>query len=186
MPTFDETSAECLVYTYKDGLLSAIGHDLVIRVGRLAVTVDAATLAVEARFDAASLRVVSAAHPGDPGQTGRTRARIPLGEGDKRKIEGTIRDEVLASRLYPEARFSSTTVTPVNGGFHVEGTLTLRGRPRPVALDARPEGDRLTAEITLHQPDFGIAPYSAMLGALKLEPSVKVRVSLPRAAANGG
>ena len=186
MPTFDENAAECLVYTYKEGLLSAIGHDLVIRVGRLAITVEPATRAVEARFDASSLRVASAAHPGDPGQTGRAPSPIPLSEGDKRKIEGTIRDEVLASRRYPEVRFSSTAVTPVNDGFHIEGTLTLHGRARPIALDARPVGDRLTAEITLHQPDFGITPYSAMLGALKLKPRVNVRVSLPRAAANGG
>lgn len=186
MPTFDENAAECLVYTYKEGLLSAIGYDLVIRVGRLAITVETATHAIEARFDASSLCVVCAAHPGDPGQTGQAPAPIPLSEGDKRKIEGTIRDEVLASRLYPEVLFSSTAVTPVNDGFHIEGTLTLHGRPRPIALDAQPEEDRLTAEISLHQPDFGITPHSAMLGALKLKPGVKICVSLPRAAAGGG
>lgn len=185
MPTFDENAAECLVYTYKEGLLSSVGHDLVIRVGRLAITVEPAMHAVEARFDASSLCVVSAMHPGDPGQTGRAPSPMLLSEGDRRKIEGTIRDEVLASRLYPEVRFSSTAVTPVNDGFHIEGTLTLHGRPRLIALDARPEGDRLTAEIMLHQPDFRITPYSAMLGALKLKPGVKVRVSLPRAAAAG-
>ena len=31
----------------------------------------------------------------------------------------------------------------------------------------------------LHQPDYGIMPYSAMLGALKVQPKVKVVFSAP-------
>ena len=48
---FDATSAECLVFTYKEGLLSALAHDLEIRVPGFEVDVDDATLAVRARAD---------------------------------------------------------------------------------------------------------------------------------------
>jgi hypothetical protein len=36
------------------------------------------------------------------------------------------------------------------------------------------------AEIKLHQPDFGIKPFTAALGALKVKPDVVVRVSVPK------
>jgi len=52
VPRFDETSAECLVLTYKEGLLSAMGHDLVLRVDRFLILVDDQTLAIQAGFDA--------------------------------------------------------------------------------------------------------------------------------------
>jgi len=35
------------------------------------------------------------------------------------------------------------------------------------------------AEVPIHQPDFGIKPYSAMLGALKVKPDLVVRCSVP-------
>jgi hypothetical protein len=35
-------------------------------------------------------------------------------------------------------------------------------------------------ELKLHQPDFGIKPFSAALGALRVKPDVMIRVSVPR------
>ena len=40
MRHFDQQSATCQVFTYKEGLLSAVGHDLKINVGRFTVDVD--------------------------------------------------------------------------------------------------------------------------------------------------
>jgi hypothetical protein len=168
MPHFDASSAECLVYTYKDGLLASIAHDLEIRVEVFALDVDEAPLAVRARFDAASLKVVGA-------------QPATLGEADKNKIEQTIADEVLHVREQPAIIFASSTVTPEGDGFHIAGEVTLHGRTRPVTFVAAPEGDRMVAKVPIHQPDFGIKPYSAMLGTLKIKPDVTVRVSVPRA-----
>ena len=39
--------------------------------------------------------------------------------------------------------------------------------------------------VRLHQPDFGIKPYSALLGTLKIKPEVTVRCSVPRASLPG-
>jgi polyisoprenoid-binding protein YceI len=174
VPRFDATSAECLVLTYKEGLLSAIAHDLEIRVTRFDVDVGADPLTVEATFDASSLRVVGAVRDGavQPGT---------LGESDKQKIEHNILADVLHPSEHPGIRFTSTAITPEGDGYRVEGTLTLHGRARPISFTARPEGDRLVAEVRLHQPDFGIKPYSAMLGALKIKSDVTVRCALPRA-----
>jgi polyisoprenoid-binding protein YceI len=168
VPHFDASSAECLVFTYKEGLLSAVAHDLQIRVERFDLDIEQAPLAVRARFDAASLKVIRA----EPDT---------LGESDKHKIEQTIADDVLHVREHPTIVFASSTVTPEGDGFRIAGEITLHGRTRKLAFLAAPEGDRMVATVPIHQPDFGIKPYSAMLGTLKIKPDVTVRASVPRA-----
>lgn len=172
MPHFDQASAECLVLTYKEGLLSAIAHDLEILVTRFDVDLDAECRSIEARFDAASLRVISAVRSGVPDAAA-------LSASDKRKIEHSIADEVLASAKHPSVSFVSTRVTPEDGGYRIEGRLTIRGRTQPIAFTTRPEAGYQVAEVTIHQPDFGIKPFSAMMGTLKIKPDVRVRISIP-------
>jgi len=174
VPHFDAATAECLVFTYKEGLLSAIAHDLEIRVERFDVDVDEPALAVRARFDPASLRVVTAVREGAP-------TPGALSDSDKAKIEDNIRGEVLSVRDYPEIRFVSSAITRDGNAARITGDLTLHGKTRPVTVDARAEGDRLVAEARLHQPDFGIKPYSAMLGTLKIKPGLLVRCTFPLA-----
>ena len=52
-------------------------------------------------------------------------------------------------------------------------------------IDLYGAADILVAEVSLHQPDFGIKPYSAMLGTLRVKPDVTVVVSLPADAVAG-
>jgi hypothetical protein len=170
---FDASSAECLVLTFKEGLLSAIAHDLEIRVERFDLDVDEAGLSVVACFDAASLRVVGAVRDG---------AVQPdvLGEADKQKIRQSIQNEVLETRSFSEVRYTSTSVTREGDGVRIAGELTLHGKTRPLSIVAQPKGDRMVAEADIHQPSFGIKPYSAMLGTLKVKPDLRVRCSVPR------
>ena len=58
VPHFDASSAECLVLTYKEGLLSAVAHDLRIRVTRFDVEASLSPPSVRARFDAARHRAL--------------------------------------------------------------------------------------------------------------------------------
>ena len=88
MTRYDSTSAECFVLTFKEGLLSAIAHDLQIRVGTFDLEVDDETHAITARFDAASLSVVTAMHDGAP-KPGA------LSDADKHKIGQSIASDVL-------------------------------------------------------------------------------------------
>lgn len=172
MAHLDATSAECLVLTFKEGLLSAVAHDLQIRVGTFTIDVDDTTHAITARFDPASLKVIGAV------QDGAVREGA-LSDADKQKIEHTIADEVLAVRAFPDIRFTSTQVQPEGEGFRVWGELTLHGRTKAIVFPVHRRADRYVAEVTIHQPDFGIKPYSALLGALKIKPDVTVRCSAP-------
>lgn len=169
---FDASSAECLVFTYKEGLLSPLAHDLKIRVTRFTLDVDEERRAIKARFDAGSLRVVCA-------MRGGVEAPGTLSAAQRREIESSIAHDVLDAPAFPEIRFSSTSVRDKGDHYLVKGTLVLHGRTRPVPVHARRPGDFYVAEARLHQPDFGIQPYRGFFGTLKVKADVTVQVWLP-------
>jgi polyisoprenoid-binding protein YceI len=172
MPTYDASSAEILVFTYKEGLLSAVAHDLELRAERFEIAVDEARRSVTARIETGGIKVVCAMRDG-------AEQRNALSAKDIRDIEDNLAKDVLDTRRHAELRFESSSVTETAGGWELAGTLTVKGRARPLRLLARRSGDRLIAEVRLHQPDFGIRPFSAMLGTLRIKPDITVRVSLP-------
>ncbi len=169
---FDAKTAQCFVFTFREGLLSAVGHDLQLRVTEFTVEVDDETRAIDARFAADSLRVVSALRGGQL-------ARSTLSTGDKHEIESNIRRNVLQPAKFPEIRFVSSGVDDKRGSFLVKGTLALHGRQRPIKVTVHREEKAYAAECTLHQPDFGITPYTALLGTLRVAPEVKIQVRVP-------
>ncbi len=172
MPRFDAASAECLVFSYKDGLLAKLAHDLKIRVERFTIDVADDRSSIEATFETTSLSVVCSRKDGrdDPGA---------LSRGDIAKIHDNLNDDVLESKRFPKATFASTNVVEDSGGYRVQGNLTLHGKTRPLAFEVKKEGGKWVSEVRLHQPDFGIKPYSAALGALKVQADVTVKVSTP-------
>lgn len=175
MARYDAYNSECLVFSFKDGLLSRLAHDLKLQVERFSIEVDDTTRQIRATFDPSSVQVVCAQVDGvdDPST---------LSEGDKKKIYDNATKDVLRVRKYPEIRFDSSNVVKRAEGFAVEGTLQMHGKSRNVQTSIRADGDRWVTEVTVHQPDFGIKPFTAALGALKVKPDVKVRVSVPREA----
>jgi len=164
--------AECRVLTFREGLLSSFGHDLEIAVTRFDLRIDEQARSVDASFDSASLRVIRALRDG---------VELPdaITERDRRTIEEAIRRDVLETATYSEIRFRSTRIVDVDGGFDAIGRLALHGDEHEMTIELRRDGDRYASEVRLHQLDFGIKPYSAFLGAMKVKPDVLVRVSLP-------
>jgi polyisoprenoid-binding protein YceI len=175
MTKLEASQVRCHVLTYKEGLLSAVAHDLWIDVTRMSVEVDGAAGKVEATFDATSLAVRCAMKDG---------AERPdaLSAKDKRDIEDNIAKDVLGTKKHKEIRFRSRSVTAQGSGYVVSGTLELKGSARDVSFDLRPVGEQLEAKVRIHQPDFGIKPYSAMLGALKIKPDVDVILRVAKGA----
>lgn len=172
MLNFDASAAECLVYTYKTGWLSRLAHDLKHRVTRFALAIDEHASAIHAAVDARSLQVVCAMQGGmeTPDQ---------LSAGDKRRIEGQIVDEVLQARANPLITFQSTAVRATAGGFEIDGVIEMNRCARPITTIARRLIGAYVAELTLHQPDFGIRPFRSLLGALQIKPDVMIRVVVP-------
>jgi polyisoprenoid-binding protein YceI len=173
MARFDAYNSQCLVFSFKDGLLARLAHDLKLQVERFSIEVDDTTHEIKATFDPSSIQVVCAQVDGrdDPST---------LSKGDKKKIYDNVTKDVLRIRKHPEIRFESTNVVERGEGFAVEGTLQMHGKSHNLHASIRADGDRWVSEVRVHQPDFGIKPYTAALGALKVKPDVLVRVSVPR------
>jgi polyisoprenoid-binding protein YceI len=171
---FDATTASCRILTFKEGLLSAVAHDLELAVRRFEGELDPGARTVEATFDATSIEVVGAV------QDGRVATGV-LGSFERGQITKNMAKDVLKSARYPTVRFVSVSVEERGDAFRVRGELTLVGRTRPLVFDTRREGDQIVARVRLHQPEFGITPYSALLGAIKLKPDLEVELRLPAA-----
>lgn len=172
MATYDATTAQCLVYSFKEGLLSKIAHDLKHRVTRFTIKVDAQNNEIEAEIDARSLRVECVMKDGQENES-------ELTGDDKAEIEDQIVMDVLHADVHPMIRFRSTAVVRHPEGLEIQGTMRMNDRTQPVTTLARRVEDYYVAELTINQPSFGIKPYTAMLGALKIKPDVVVRVLVP-------
>jgi hypothetical protein len=98
-----------------------------------------------------------------------------LGDADKAGIQETIDDEILKRE---RIEFHSTDVQQADGGrMSVQGELTIAGKASPIAFDlAIGDEARLTGGAVVKQSDWGIKPYSALFGALKVADEVEVVV----------
>ena len=157
------------VKTGRKGAAAKAGHDLSIEVtawsALIEVGADSAPTRLELTADAGSLRVLEG--------TGGLQS---LGDDDKDNISKTIDDEVLKGTAIA---FHSTGVRSSEDGsrLHVDGELELFGRPKPLAFALAVDSDgRLTGAATVKQSDWGIKPYSALFGALKVADEVVVAI----------
>jgi hypothetical protein len=58
----------------------------------------------------------------------------------------------------------------------VEGDLELAGKHGPVAFELGSAGGRLTGSATLKQSAWGMKPYSALFGTLKVADEVEIAI----------
>ena len=161
-----------LLRTFRDGLAAQAGHDLTVEAtrwsGDLRVNDDLSPASLEVHVDLGALVVRDG--------TGGVK---PLTDRDRREIAVTTR-KVLRTDQHPEAVFAADSFRPAaDGGGEISGTLTLRGQERPLSLRVKQTGaDRYYAETQIVQSDYGIKPYTAFLGALRVRDAVDVAVEL--------
>ena len=158
--------------TGRSGLGRGAGHDLTMEVARWSGEAvvdpeDPSASAVTAEIDPASLEVVE----GSGGV-------MPLTAADRIQILKTVREKILHTRAHPAIRFRSTRVTGTPEAFTVEGELTIMNVARPVTVRGRIAGGRLTGETSVVQSRWGIKPYSALFGQLRLADEVRIEVDL--------
>jgi polyisoprenoid-binding protein YceI len=169
-------SGRLLVKTSRTGLGSRAGHDLTIEVTRWSgrALVDPAEpanslLAVDVDVDSFEVRE----------GTGGIKA---LTDSDRADIRRTIREKILHTSLDPTITFRSRSVYGSEKSFVVDGVLTIMGAAGPVTLEGNVTEGQVRGTATIVQSLWGIRPYSAFLGALKLKDEVVVEfdVALPR------
>ncbi len=156
--TFGPENATLTVRTRRTGAASKAGHDLLIEVTAWSATLDpgvepALTLTADPR----SLRVLEG--------TGGIQA---LDDESKAGIAQTIDEEVLVGT---PIEFRSTSLE----GDRVEGELELAGERHPISFElVAGEDGRFTGSATVKQSDWGMKPYTALFGTLKVADEVDV------------
>ena len=151
------------VRTSRKGTVAKAGHDLLIHVTKWHATLalgDEPAVTLEA--DATSLKVREG-----------TGGMMALDAGDLANIEQTIDDEVLQRQ---DISFRSTRAEEIADGLSVTGDLTLRGTTRPIAFDLSVADGRVRGEAVVKQTEWGMKPYTALFGALKVADEVRVEI----------
>ncbi len=168
-------SGKLFVYTYKEGFLSAVAHDLLIEVTNFAVNLhvpDAGSLSVEAEIQANSLKVICAMKEGQ-------RQYDTLKEKDKADIEEATAKDVLHPAKHPTINFRSSSVQVKGDVYHVKGDLTLHGNTHSIEFDAKTTmGKDVKGKVTLSQKDYGIKPFKALFGTLKVKNELDIAFDL--------
>lgn len=164
-------SGRLVVRTARTGLGAKAGHDLTLEATRWhgQVTVDTAEPAnseVTLAVDVASFEVREG--------TGGVK---PLTDSDRRDIQRNIRDKILHTDRHPSITFESTRVAGAADEFTVDGQLTITGTTRPVTAHGSVGADgRVHGTASVVQSQWGIKPYTAFLGALKLKDEVEIEL----------
>ncbi len=161
------------IKSFKEGLLSKMGHDLTIDVKQWGAKLELTSAeppagSVEVDMAANSLTVTG---PGD------------LSDKDKNEIRGNIEKDVLKWAKFPSIQFKSTGVADVKssggkGTAVVKGQLTLCGQTQPIelhtAFEPSGKGVRVHGEAPLVQSRWGVKAYKAPLGVIKVKDELKI------------
>ena len=166
----DVTTSTLTLWTYREGLLSRVAHDLCIEASQLhaPLTVEGERVRVEVRVQVRDLKVRGQVKDG---------AVKPLSDSDHAEIEKNLTTKVLDASRHPELSYRGEGQRDGDRA-RLQGELTLCDATRPLALEGAIEDDehgvRVTGEVRFRQTDWGIKPYSALMGALKVKDEVRV------------
>ncbi|KKL96465.1 hypothetical protein LCGC14_1844190 [marine sediment metagenome] len=169
-------SGKMSVYTYKEGLLSTLAHDLLIDVKNFKVNLNVPEAgltsgSLEVELQADSLKVDCAMKEGE-------RQPDTLKEKDIADIEKDMAKKVLHPDKYPTVNFCSKEIKEKEVGYHVNGELSLHGVTKTIDFDIDTNGDNLKGRFSILQKDYGIKPFRAMLGTLKVKNEISFAFDL--------
>lgn len=181
----DGAGSQLLIYAYRGGTAATLGHNHVLRAAQIDgyVHVPASNVASGARFD---LRVPLAQLVIDEPPLRAATGDAFAGERSASDIAGTRHNLLgptgLDAARYPDVRVRATKVSGDWPALVADIEISLHGvsRSMSVPLMVHRDGDRMriTGALALRQSDFGITPYSALLGLLAVQDAVTISVDV--------
>ena len=166
---------ELTVFTFKEGLLSPVAHDLRLRASGASAELEGENLVVRLPLD--ELRVEGVMRSGVLDPRGLSPAQYA-------EIERAVRTEVLHTDRFPEASYRGRC-TETSDQFSVTGELELSGRRVALSGQGRRSLHEYKLSLELVPSRWGIAQYRALLGAIRLKDAVRVEVSFREAVFGG-
>jgi polyisoprenoid-binding protein YceI len=165
--TLDPADGELRLRTGVKGRAARMGHRLTIAMTRWQATVrwaGADPVAAELAVEADSFEVVS----GQGGLKG-------LSGPEKALVRSNALGSLDAGR-FSEIRFTADVIERTEEGFRLTGMLQIRGKQKQHVIDLHTEdlGDawRISAESTVRQSEYGIKPYSLLMGSVQVADDV--------------
>jgi polyisoprenoid-binding protein YceI len=172
----DASHGELLVTTDVTGPAAKMGHRLTIALTSWQATIgwaDGEPVAVDLTADVDSLEV----RRGEGGVKGLS--------GPEKVLARSNALSSLDARRFPQIRFHSDDIAPTDDGYRLTGSVEIHGKTRERAVDVHVDdlGDawRMSGAAEVRQSEFGVQPYSMMMGAMKVVDAVTVSFSAQRA-----
>jgi len=171
--TIGPAQGSLTLHTGVEGRAAKAGHALTILLTDWSATVTLdgpQPTALSLRTALASLEVVS-------GEGGLK----PLSDKDKRTVKASAL-QTLSAADHPEVTFASRSITAREDGYDVEGEVVLAGVAAPlvVGLKVHRAGGTAIVEalVPMVQTQFGIKPYTGLMGGLRVRDRVEIRLSV--------
>ncbi|MFV8048260.1 YceI family protein [Mycobacterium sp. 48b] len=164
-------SGELLLRTGVTGSASRMGHRLTIAMRSWHATVEwdgEEPSAVEVTVDLDSMDVLR----GEGGMT-------PLTGAEKVLIRSNAL-KTLRVKKFPQARFRSTSIQRSGALVRLAGILELAGRSGEQTVEVEVSDESVRGTASVRHSDFGIKPYSMLMGAMKVADEVGVSLTANR------
>lgn len=165
----DASDGELLIRTGVTGRAARMGHRLTIAMTRWRAVVSWASgdpAAAELVVETQSLEVLR----GEGGVKGLS--------GAEKALVKTNATKSLDAGRYPEIRYTARRIEKADGGYRLTGKLQIHGKTGDHVIDLRTEdlGDswRMSAESSVRQSDYGVKPYSLLMGSVRVDDEVAI------------
>lgn len=171
----DSSDGQLLLTTGVTGPAAKMGHRLTIAVDWNATVewVSGEPASVELTVDVGSLTV----QRGDGGVTGLSGPEKALARSNALKS--------LDADRFPHIRFRADSIDRIHDGYRLRGTLEIHGTVRDRVIDLHVEETadrwRMSCGAEVSHAEFGVKPYSLMMGAMKVADAVTVSFTAERA-----
>jgi polyisoprenoid-binding protein YceI len=173
--SLDGSDGDLLIRTGVAGPAAAMGHRLTLAMRQwraMAHWDGGKPVSAELIVEVGSLEVVR----GEGGVT-------PLSGPEKILVRSNA-SRSLGAKRYPRITFEVNVIDKTDEGFRLTGTLTIQATSREQVVDVRTDDQGknwwLSSETAVRQSDFGIKPYSQLLGALRVADDVVVSFTAKR------
>jgi polyisoprenoid-binding protein YceI len=177
--TLGPADGELLLHTGVTGRAARMGHRLTIAMTRWRATVnwaDSQPVRAQITVDTDSFEVLR----GDGGVKGLSGAEQALVRSNALKS--------LSANRFPEICYTADAIENAGDSYRLTGTLHIRGVSRDHVVEVQTEdlGEswRMSVESTIRQSDYGIKPYSLLMGSVQVADDVSLSFSAVRAHGN--
>lgn len=168
--TLTAADGELQILTEVGGPAAKMGHRLTIAMASWQATVGwraGQPVSADLVVDVDSLQVLK----GEGGVT-------PL-SGPEKVVVRTNALKSLDAKKYPQIRFGADSIAKTKTGYRMTGEVQIHGTTQPQTVDLTVTDSGgvwvMSTEVGVTQSDFGVKPYSLLMGTMKVADEVTLR-----------